>query len=68
MIHSKRFLALALALASIAVSLNTMAGLRTGVAGHFMEVRTPAARGKLLNSSRATRGRPADPFRESSQR
>jgi len=47
-IHSKRFLALALTLASIAVSLNTMAGPRRGVAGHFMEVRMPAARGKLL--------------------
>jgi hypothetical protein len=47
-IPSKRFVILALAFASIATSINAMAGPHKGVAGLFVEVRTPVASGRLL--------------------
>jgi hypothetical protein len=48
-IPSKRFVILALALASIAIPISTIACPHKGVVGLFVEVRTSVASGRLLN-------------------
>ncbi len=49
MTHLKRLVILAVALASIAIPISTIAGPHTGVVGLFVEVRTSVASGRLLN-------------------